>query len=507
MGSSRIRNTVRNTITGFINKFCMILFPFVIRTLMIRYMGAEYLGLNSLFTSILQVLSLAELGISSAIVYCMYKPIAEGDTETICALYNLIKKVYHIIGIIILIVGSALIPFLDHFISGEVPTGIDIYVLYIIYLLNTVISYFLFAYKECLFVAHQRSDISNNIQTIMYIFMYLVQCVAIIVTKNYYVYIIALPICTILINIIKSYQVSKYFPEYVCRGKVDKKTMYGIAKRVCGLMLYKISGVCRTSFDSIVISAFLGLVVLAKYQNYYTIMSAVGSLTIIITTSATASIGDSMATESREKNYENFRTFSMLYSWLSGWCTACLLCLYQPFMKIWMGEEYMFPFGIVILFCIYFYTCKISDVAYTYRQAAGLWWEDKFRPIIEAVANLVLNIVTVKFFGVYGVIISTIITITFINIPWGSYILFNRYFRKSNVKYMIEILLHAIIALLACVCTWFVCNLLPEYGAMSFVVKTILCIIIPNMIFLLVYRHFKGFNEIMKIVKRVIKHR
>ena len=168
----RTKNAVRNLVFGFINKMIIMLFPFVIRTIIIRELGAGYLGLGSLFTSILQVLNLAELGFSSAVVFCMYKPIAEKDSETICALLNLYKQIYRIIGIVILVIGLALTPFLPYLIKGTVPNGINIYILYYIYLFNTAITYFLFAYKSTLLVAHQRNDVVSNISSLTNILQY-----------------------------------------------------------------------------------------------------------------------------------------------------------------------------------------------------------------------------------------------------------------------------------------------------------------------------------------------
>lgn len=499
----RIKNTVRNSVSGFINKFCMLFFPFAIRTLTIRYMGAEYLGLNSLFTSVLQVLSLTELGLSNAVVFSLYKPIAEGDKKLIGAIYNFLRKIYRVIGIIILVVGVLITPVLPKLISGDVPTDINIYILYYIYLFNTAISYFLFAYKECLLTAHQRSDISSNISTFTYTGMYLLQCVVIVLFQNYYIYILFLPLCTIVINIMRSVQVDKMFPDIVCEGKLDKDNIDALKKRIGGLVLYKISGVCRNSFDSIVLSAFLGLIVLAKYQNYFYIMNSVGNMIAIVTTAATASIGNSIATESIEKNYINFNVFSALYNWVSGWCTVCLLCLYQPFMNLWLGKDYLFSFDIVVLLCIYFYVCKISDILYTYRQAAGLWWEDKFRPIVESVVNLVLNILVVKNFGVCGVIISTIVTIAFINIPWGAYILFKYYFREEIIPFLKDTLKYIVELMVVCIITYSICTLITGQSILSFLVKLVICCVIANILFFLIFRKSKYYQRGMQFIRKI----
>jgi O-antigen/teichoic acid export membrane protein len=286
---------------------------------------------------------------------------------------------------------------------------------------------------------------------------------------------------------------------------VDNQTLKELIKKVGGLMLYKISGVCRNAFDSIILSSFLGLAILAKYQNYYYIMNAVGSIIAIITTAATASIGNSIATETVEKNLDNFKTFSLLYNWIAGWCSVCLLCLYQPFMKIWLGKEFLFSFDIVILLCLYFYSCKVSDILFTYRQAAGLWWEDKLRPIIESIANLILNIIVVKYFGVCGVIVSTIVTIVFINIPWGSFILFKHYFKGGMKEYLKDTTFNCVIVIIASVVTFAICKMFKSDGIILLLERFVLCLIIPNILFYLAYFKSSYFNKSVNLIKRIIK--
>ena len=266
---SRVKNAKRNIFSSVINKILSILMPFVIRTIIINELGIEYLGLDNLFVSILQILNLSEMGISSAIVYCLYKPISEGDNEKIYALYNFIRKAYHYIGLGILSVGLIIVPFLRYFIAGSIPEDVNLYVLYFIYLFNTVISYFLFAYKNALLNAYQRIDISTNILTISRMFMYILQIVLLIIFHNYYIYAIMLPLCTIVNNYITKYYTDKLFPDIVAKGNLENDTKDKLKKQIGGVFVTKICTVSRNSLDSIVISAYLGLSVTAIYGNYY----------------------------------------------------------------------------------------------------------------------------------------------------------------------------------------------------------------------------------------------
>lgn len=503
---NKLKNAERNIIFGFINRLISLFCPFIIRTIIIWKLGMEYVGLSSLFTSILQVLSLTELGFGTAIVYSMYKPIAEKDNKTICALLNFYRKIYKIIGCIILLVGLLIIPFLNVIISEDIPGDINLKSLFIIYLVNTVISYLTLAYKQSILIAHQRIDVDNNITSIVNIFMYIWQIIILLITKNYYCYIIILPICTLIINYIRSKYVEKLYPNYCCTGDITKTEKKDLYKRVYGLMLTRICQVCRNSFDSIIISSFLGLAVLGKYQNYYYIMNTIIGFLTIITTSIIAGIGNNVVTKSVEENYKQFNMFMFVYNWISSWCTACLCCLYQPFMKIWVGESNTFPFLLVVLMCLYFYSLKIGDIVAVYKEATGIYWEDRKRPIIESIANLILNIYLVKSMGVYGVVLSTIISIIFINIPWSAYTLFKVYFKLSMKQYIKNTILNYLLAFITASITFCFCNLVNKDGITEIVIKSLICIFVPNLILALVYIRTVNFRECINIVKkRIIK--
>ena len=502
--TNTINNARRNIIWGMLNKILLTLLPFILRTVMIQYLGAEYLGLNGLFTAILQVLSLAELGFGEAMIFSMYEPIAKNNKKKICALLNLYKRIYRIIGIIVLTVGIILLPFLNIFIKGEIPLDINIYYIYIIYLLNTVASYFLFAYKEALLIAHQRSDIKSNISTICSTIMYILQIIVLVSIKNYYLYVTLIPIATIINNIIVEKLSRKLYIEYSCIGNVDKEEIKNIEKRVSGLFLYKICGVFRNSFDSIIISSFIGLVALSKYQNYYYIINSIIGFMTVITSSITASVGHNIIIKSVDENYKNYKTILIIFMWIAGWCTVSLVCIYQPFMKIWVGQNLMLSNNVMFLFCIYFFTLKIGDICFVYRQAAGLWWQDKYRPIVEAFVNLFLNIVLVKKYGIIGVLLSTIITLIIINFIWGTYVLFKYYFKRNPKEYFIKILYYSIVTSINCYITYNMCEIIGGLNYMNLSYRIIVCIIIPNIIFLIFYCRLNDFKQATIFIKRII---
>lgn len=505
MKLNRTENSIRNIFWGVISKFVMLLFPFLIRTIIIKSLGADYLGLNSLFTSILTVLNLAELGFSSAVVYNMYKPIAENDTDTVCALMSYYRKVYHVIGILVTVVGVALIPFLPHLINGSYPHEINITLLYLLFLANTSVSYFLFAYKNCILSAYQREDVISKITIVLKIIMYIMQIVVIIFFRNYYWYVVAMIICTIAINIITAIFSEKLYPQYQCRGEISKEKRKGIRKNIQGLMVGKLCMVSRNSFDNIFLSMFLGLQTVAIYGNYYYIMSAISGILTILMTSLSAGIGNSIAMESIEKNYKDMNMFVFIYAWISGWCAVCLFCLFQPFMQIWMGSKMLFPMIDVALICLYFYSLTMGDVRSQYSSAAGLFWENRKYVLAEALTNIVLNYFLGKLFGVHGIIAATLISILCINFVWGSAILFKYYFTKYRVgEFYRKHFFYFGVTIIVALMTYFLTILIHGNMYLRFIVSLLICCIVPNVMFYFVYRNREEFNEAKEFCIRAL---
>lgn len=505
MKIERTKNATRNIFFGVAVKIYQILGPFVLRTIFIYTLGMEYLGLNSLFTSVLSVLNLVELGVGSAMVFSMYKPIAEDNKEKICALMALYRFYYRIIGLVILVLGLIILPFVPKLITGTVPEDINIYILYLLNLSATVLSYWLFAYKNSLLSAHQRNDISSKITLIISTIQYVIQAVLLILVGNYYLYLVVTIMTTVLTNIITSIIVTKKYPQYKAKGKLDKKEISTINHRVMDLFTARLGGVVVNSADSIVISAFLGLTLLGMYNNYYYILSSVMGFISIIFNSCMAGIGNSLVTESLDKNYKDFRVMTFVVTWLIHISTVCFLCLYQPFMYMWVGKENMFDMLVVIMFCIYFYVCELSMIWATYKDAGGIWHEDRFRPLIGATVNLILNIFFVKVveIGIYGILLSTIVSYVCISMPWLINNLFKIMFKRNCREYVLETIKHIFWTAISCGITYGVCSIVPVTGITQIILNFIMCMTIPNLVLYIVFRKAEEFKCALGMVKRV----
>ena len=451
------RNAINNIKYGMIFRTISTIMPFVIRTVIINVLGTEMLGLNSLCSSILQVLNLTELGFSDAVVNSMYEPIAKDDKGTICKLLQYYKRIYRYVGMTILIIGLLIMPFLKYFIRDEEIIDANIYLVYILFLCNTTLGYFLYAYKQSLWKAFQRFDLYCKVGSVINGVMYALQVLVLIVTKNFYVYIIIMLIMTVVYNLFFSYILDRNYPQYRCEGEISNSQKREIKDKVYGLMINKCSSMSRNSLDTIFVSSFIGISIAAIYSNYYYVLIAVSNVMLIISNSLLAGVGNNIVLKSPQENYKDLTNVNFVYLLLSGACSIYMLCLLQPFMRLWVGEDNLLDFSVVVCFSLYFVVLKMSDVRALYSNAIGLWWKNRWWSIIQIIANVLLNFVGCYFMGVLGVVVATIFTMFCIDFIYGNKVLFRCYFGekywefiKINICYLFVAVLLGLVALFLC---------------------------------------------------------
>lgn len=502
----RTKNATRNIFFGVILKIYNIALPFVMRTAMIYLMGVQYLGLNSLFTSVLQVLNLAELGVGSAMVYSMYKPIAEDDEATICALMKLYRTYYRAIGLVIAVVGCALTPFIPHLIKSDVPAGLNIYLLYILNLAATVLSYWLFAYKNSILQAHQRTDVVSRVTLVTSTVQYGLQIAVLWIFHNYYLYVIVALATQALTNITTAVCANKLYPQFKPKGSVDKVQAQIINQRIRDLFTSKIGSIIYDSADTIVISAFLGLTVIAVYQNYFYILNSITGLIAVVFAACTAGIGNSIVVESKEKNYQDLKKFTFIITWIAGFSSVCLLCIYQPFMELWVGKDLMLSLSAVVCFVVYFFVRQFNALFNLYKDASGMWHEDRLRPLTAALTNLALNLMLVQFIGIYGILLSTVLAVLCVGMPWLLHNLFTVIFdRKHMWPYIGRLAKYCFVVLFSCTVTYFICSRINNGLISTILIRGVICMIVPNAIYFLVFRKTEEYNQALHLADNMTK--
>lgn len=502
MRIERKKNTFLGSVWGIANRVVCTVFPFITRTIIIYKFGESFVGLNSLFSSILQVLNLSELGLTNAIIYNMYEPVAKDNYSQISALLKYYKKLYRLIGVMVICLGVLFLPFITKLIHGEYPEEINIYILFLIYLANTGISYLFFAYKESVLAAYQRNDIINKLKLFFFTLQFVCQCFVLLLLKNYYLYMILMVVFTFLRSMAASKIVDKKYSNIVNAKPGQLVKMDDMKYNMFGITLGKICSVSRGSCDEIIISSLLGLTVLAIYDNYYYILSAIAAIMNVIENSLLSGVGNSIVCENEEKNFLDYNKINFIYMWIGSWCTSCLLCLYQPFMRMWAGDSLMFSVTIMILFCVYFYAGRMSSISNVYLAATGQWWNMKYKSVAEVIANLVLNILFAKCWGVYGILIATILTLFGITFLWGTKILFDNYFMKEKISvYVRQQVIYFGVSVAAAAISYVVCSrIIRENCYVEIALKLMACTIVSNLIYFGAVRKTSLFHDSVKMI-------
>ena len=482
-----VQNTKRNVVAVSINQISQMLFPFLNRTLFLWLLGPEYLGLNGLFASVLGVLRLAEFGFGSAVECSMFKLVARDDREEICASLCLLRSLYHGVGIVIFVIGLCLLPFIPHIIHGYVPPDINIYVLFLIHLINTSAGYFFFAYRGCILTIHHRGDVITNINSCLAVVQYITVALILIFTRNYYYYVIATVIFTIISNLLLLFATRRLFPDIEPHGKPKRALRHRILSDTRSVFLHKIGSAVFSFSDNIVISYFLGLAVIAVYGNYNFIRLSVAGFVGIMANSIRAGIGNRIHTDTRENNFGLFMRLHRLSMIVTVWGMAMMIALYQPFMFIWTNGDPALMRHLLtpLLMASCFFVLQARQMLLVFKVAADIWRQDQWKPLCGACLNLGLNILFVIVFPenykLDGVILSTVLATTLVEAPWETYVMFTRFFKTSQLRDYLKLQTRfVLIAILLSVVTWYGTNAVPIEGVFGLLVKGCVAAIISG---------------------------
>lgn len=502
----RALNSAKNTVVSIIMSVVTILIGIITQKIFINILGTEYLGINGLFNNILSMLAIAELGIGSAIVYSLYEPIAKNDKEKIKTLLQFYKVSYRIIALIVCVIGVILIPFLPT-IVGENSIKENIIYIYLLFLSDTIISYLL-TYKRSIIQANEKAYIINIIHIIYLITMNTLQIVFLMLTKNYILYLIIKIVFRMLENIVITIFANKKYPFIKEKNveKIDKETKKGILKKVKGLLFHKIGGFIVSGTDNIIISTFFGVATVGLYANYYTIINAVGTLFSQIFSSLTASVGNLLTEKNKEKNYNIYKNMLFVNVWMYCFASIALICMMEPFIKIWIGGEYLLEYSVLVTLCINFYLQGMRKTIGVFKDAAGIFHEDRFVPIFESLINIVASIIFLKIFGLKGVFIGTITSTLFLLIYAYPKYIYNPIFGKKTINYWKENIKYFIFSMILAIITILLTNIIKvNNNFFQLIINGIIVIIVPNTIIYLMFRKREEFEYIKNIISIVKK--
>lgn len=497
----RIQNSLKNMVIGLSGQVINSVMGIVVRTVFIATLGIEYLGVNGLFTNILTLLSLANLGFDTAIIYSLYKPLAEGDQRKIQALMNLYEKAYRLIGFIILLLGLTLLPFLPYLMNGETTVG-QIPIIYLLFLLNSVASYY-YSYKQSIIIADQQNHIISKIHTMFMLTSNLIQILLLLSTKNFIVVLCSQIVITVMKNIYISHRANRLYPYIKEKNhlKLSKEDRQSFFKNLYSLMLYKISGVVINGTDNIVISVFIGIYWVGIYSNYYLILATLNTFLGFIFYSITASVGNLVVKENVEKKYYVFRIIQFSNFWVYGFCSVCLWSLLNPVITLWLGEQYLLSDFIILVIIIDFYTAGMQHASTTYRETTGLFRKGKYRPLYAAGINIVVSIALAQSIGIAGVFLGTVISRMSTYFWYDPYVIFKYVFQKPVMNYFIRYLKYGLVVFVVAVICDIIGSISQSNGLIELLLRGIVCLTIPNLLFFILFRKIEEFEYLFSIAR------
>jgi O-antigen/teichoic acid export membrane protein len=505
MSNSRTKNSAINVAVATVSKIVFIIMNFICRTVFIQMLGTEYVGINGLFTNILKVLSFADLGIGSAITYKLYKPIAEGDNERVKTLMHFYQKVYSVIATFIFAIGILIIPFLGKIVEVSQNVTENITVIYILFLIKTVVLYFLI-YKKSIIRGHQKEYIVSLIELFITVIQNVLEIIFLIVTRNFIVYLIIQMGTSILQNIIISAIANKMYPyikekEYTQITKEEKKSIFEDVK---SFIFYKFGYVISDGTDSIIISSFLGVIQVGFLANYLTITSAVTTLVKAVFEALTASIGNLNTIKERLKKESVFYEILLLSFLIYGYVSIATTLLMNKFIIIWLGNDYLLAISISVALGFNMYIDGMMYANNTFRNTLGLFKKGRFVPLISSIVNIVLSIILVQYIGMFGVLIATGITRLLIVTWYDPYLIHSNEFKTSCKRYYITYFYYLLIEILTFGICYGIITKISLTGIFGFVVSGLVITVIIFAIFMMATFRLKEFEDLKNRKKNIL---
>lgn len=499
---SRTEFVKKNIFYGYVSTIITSLFSVAARTVFVYTLGASYLGVSGLFTNVLGVLSFTELGIGSAIVFALYKPIAEDDREKIKSLLALYKKAYRIIAITVSAIGVLIIPFLDYLVNSEIPMS-EIRKFYVIFLFNTVSSYFV-TYKTSYVTALQKDYIVTNATTLGTVVTNILQIILLLLGGTYLEYLLIAAFIGLVQKIVTVYYLNNKFPILKERNvkKLDDKTRQDIWKNVKALIIHKIGDVSVNQTDNIIISVFVSTTAVGLLSNYTTLNTLVSTFTNKLLGSFTASFGNLLVKENLEKQRKIFDVYDLLGFWVYGFVLIAFVTLSQPFITLWLGEDLLLDDTTVILYFASLYFAGMTFMPYNFKVAAGKFNEDKWVAFAQAIINLVVSVAAIKLIGLPGIFVGTIVSRMLVVIV-RPYIVFKYVLYMNPSTYYIRLIWRSLVAFLLCALMWQIKEiLLAKVNIFRFAIMCLLTLFIPNVFFFLMFRKSEELKDIFNRIKR-----
>ncbi len=498
----RTKNSVINIIVSVGMGIFALAVTFVTQRVFVNTLGVNYLGVNGLFNSIISMLSIAELGLGSAIVYHLYKPMEGRDEAKVNALMAFYRRGYHAVACFVFAVGLVLLPFLS-LIVGKSSVSANLSIVYMLFIADAVFSYLL-SYKRSILYADQKNYIINAARVASMLVLNTLQVVLLLTTKNYYLYLMIKIVMTLVENIFLNTVVDKRYPfldSQIKNNRLDKATRKDVLIKVKGLLYHKAGSFFILGTDNIVITTFLGIGTVGMYSNYLLILTAINSMYSQLSAAITASIGNLLLVRDSEKHFSVYERINFASFWTNVLLTVGFLVTVDSFIKLWLGEHFILPIGVLIALSLNLYLTLSRLPLYSFKTAAGIFHEDRFVPIIESVVNIVASITLLHFFGLAGVFMGTICSALVVLLYSYPKFVYTRLFDLNAIRYFKEFTKHLGILIFISATTFLISRAIHvDKNIIQLAVNLGLCIVVPNLILAFVFGRSKELRYYKQLV-------
>lgn len=500
----RVKNSIINISVGLGNQIIITLLSFISRTVFISTLGIEYLGINGLLTNILAMLALVEAGIGASIMYSLYKPVADNNQEKINVLMKLYRNAYMVIALIVLLLGLSIMPFLKYFIKD---TSVEnVYLIYLIFLFNTVAPY-LYLHKNSFLNICQKSYIVTGIYSISSIVSTCIKIGILYYTKNYILYLVIDSIITIVTTIILAVIVNKMYPflKNKVASKLDPETKSNIVKNIKAIVLQNIGNYLVFGTDNIIISSFISVAAVGLYSNYNMLIEICRTFINQIFNNIYHSVGNLVANESIDKVYSVYKVYMLLNFWLYSFFTIALYIMIEPFITLWLGSEFLMSKGVLMILMMMFYERGMRNSITTVKTTSGIFHEDRYAPLCQAAMNLIISIVLVQYIGIVGVFVGTFVSALAVPFWITPYLVYKNVFHKPVRDYFLKYIFYIAIGIGSYLLTSFICNLISSDNFLTLLLRGMVCLVIPNLIYVFVFYKTDEFKYLSGIINNVTR--
>ena len=500
----RTENSIRNLIAAFAGQIFGMIISFISRMIFVKILGSEFLGIDGLFTNILTILSLAELGVGSAMTFSLYKPIAENNIEKIKSLMHTYKITYRIIGCVVIILGICILPFYKNLID-KVPNIDNLNIIFLLFVLNTAISYF-YSYKKSLIVCDQKKYITTIVKYTCYFILNIIQIIILLTTRNYVLFLICQIVFTFIENVINSVKANEIYPYLKDKDikKLDPAEKSEIKKNVYAMVFHKVGTVIVNSTDNIIISKYIGLVQVGLYSNYYMVTNALILITNQFFDAIVASVGNLGTTKDVKKLKEIFNNTFLLNYWIFALLATTMAVVFNDFITIWVGNHYVFDIYVVYAIIVAFFLRGIRKSCITFRDALGIFWYDRYKPVFECIINLVVSIVLAQKIGALGVFIGTVVSTVTTSLWVEPFVLYKYGFKQNVFDYFKRMFIYFFTGIISFIIMNYICSFINDISIISLLLKLIVCVGIFNIIFIICFFKTKEFKFYLDLIKKLI---